>query len=157
MSSQLYSDLLAQSRALTEAEPDLIANLANISALLYEHIDDVNWLGFYLTRSDDELVLGPFQGRVACVRIPFGKGVCGVAAQSQECQRVEDVHQFAGHIACDSASNSEVVAPVVVNGKTVAVLDIDSPSIGRFSEEDEKGIKAIVEYCQSLDWSGLQR
>ena len=84
MSSQLYSDLLAQSRALTGAEPDLIANLANISALLYEHIDDVNWLGFYLTRSDDELVLGPFQGRVACVRIPFGKGVCGVAAQSQE-------------------------------------------------------------------------
>ena len=143
MSSQLYSDLLAQSRALTEAEPDLIANLANISALLYEHIDDVNWLGFYLTRSDDELVLGPFQGRVACVRIPFGKGVCGVAAQSQECQRVEDVHQFAGHIACDSASNSEVVAPIVVNGKTVAVLDIDSPSIGRFSEEDEKGIKVI--------------
>ncbi|KPD22648.1 GAF domain-containing protein [Idiomarina abyssalis] len=157
MSSQLYSDLLAQSRALTEAEPDLIANLANISALLYEHIDDVNWLGFYLTRLDDELVLGPFQGRVACVRIPSGKGVCGVAAQSQECQRVEDVHQFSGHIACDSASNSEVVAPIVVNGKTVAVLDIDSPSIGRFSEEDEKGIKAIAEYCQSLDWSGLQR
>ncbi|MGM0428923.1 MAG: GAF domain-containing protein [Pseudomonadota bacterium] len=157
MSSQLYSDLLAQSQALTEAEPDLIANLANISALLYEHIDDLNWLGFYLTRSDDELVLGPFQGRVACVRIPFGKGVCGVAAQSQECQRVEDVHQFAGHIACDSASNSEVVAPIVVNGKTVAVLDIDSPSVGRFSEEDEEGIKAIAKYCQSLDWSGLQR
>ncbi|MCK7458607.1 GAF domain-containing protein [Idiomarina aminovorans] len=156
MSSQLYSDLLAQSKALTEDEPDLIANLANISALLYEHIDDINWLGFYLTRSENELVLGPFQGRVACVRIPFGKGVCGVAAESQECQRVEDVHQFSGHIACDSASNSEVVAPIVVNGKTVAVLDIDSPSIGRFNETDAKGIMAIAEYCQTLNWPGLQ-
>lgn len=156
MSSQLYSDLLAQSRALTEGEPDLIANLANISALLYEHIEDINWLGFYLTRSDNELVLGPFQGRVACVRIPFGKGVCGVAAETQTCQRVEDVHQFAGHIACDSASNSEVVAPIIVNGKTVAVLDVDSPSVGRFSEEDAKAIQAIAEHCQTLNWQGLQ-
>jgi GAF domain-containing protein len=156
MSSQLYSDLLAQSRALTEGEPDLIANLANISALLYEHIEDINWLGFYLTRSDNELVLGPFQGRVACVRIPFGKGVCGVAAETQECQRVDDVHEFAGHIACDSASNSEVVAPIVVNGKTVAVLDVDSPSVGRFSEQDAKAIQAIAEYCQTLNWQGLQ-
>ncbi|MRJ43908.1 GAF domain-containing protein [Idiomarina loihiensis] len=156
MSSQLYSDLLAQSRALTEGEPDLIANLANISALLYEHIEDINWLGFYLTRSDNELVLGPFQGRVACVRIPFGKGVCGVAAETQTCHRVEDVHLFAGHIACDSASNSEVVAPIVVNGKTVAVLDVDSPSVGRFSEEDAKAIQAIADYCQTLNWQGLQ-
>ncbi|RUO72975.1 GAF domain-containing protein [Idiomarina ramblicola] len=157
MSSQLYSDLLAQTRALTEDEPDLIANLANISALLYEHIDDINWLGFYLVRSENELVLGPFQGRVACVRILFGKGVCGVAAETQACQRVDDVHQFAGHIACDSASNSEVVAPIVVNGKTVAVLDVDSPSVSRFGEQDAKGIQAIANYCQTLDWSGLQR
>lgn len=156
MSTQLYSDLLAQAKALTEGEPDLIANLANISALLFEQIDDVNWLGFYLTRSEDELVLGPFQGRVACVRISFGKGVCGVAAQSQTVQLVKDVHQFAGHIACDSASNSEIVAPIIVGGKTVAVLDVDSPSIGRFSEDDANGIQAIAEYCQSLDWSGLQ-
>lgn len=157
MSSQLYSDLLAQTRALTEGEPDLIANLANISALLFEHIEDINWIGFYLTRSENELVLGPFQGRVACVRISFGKGVCGVAAETQECQRVDDVHQFAGHIACDSASNSEVVAPIVVNGKTVAVLDVDSPSVGRFDEQDATGIQAIADYCKALDWSGLQR
>jgi len=156
MSSQLYSDLLAQSRALTEGEPDLIANLANISALLYEHIEDINWLGFYLARSDNELVLGPFQGRVACVRILFGKGVCGVAAETQECQRVEDVHEFDGHIACDSASNSEVVAPIVVNGKTVAVLDVDSPTVGRFSKQDVDAIQAIAEYCQTLNWQGLQ-
>lgn len=156
MSTQLYSDLLAQAKALTEGEPDLIADLANISALLFEQIDDVNWLGFYLARSEDELVLGPFQGRVACVRLSFGKGVCGVAAQSQTVQLVEDVHQFAGHIACDSASNSEVVAPIIVNGRTVAVLDVDSPSIGRFSEDDANGIQAIAEYCQTLDWSGLQ-
>lgn len=156
MSTQLYSDLLAQAKALTEGEPDLIANLANISALLFEQIDDVNWLGFYLARSEDELVLGPFQGRVACVRISFGKGVCGVAAQSQTVQLVEDVHQFAGHIACDSASNSEVVAPIIVNGRTVAVLDVDSPSIGRFSEDDANGIQTIAEYCQTLDWSRLQ-
>ncbi|MDV6315132.1 GAF domain-containing protein [Idiomarina sp. HP20-50] len=156
MSSQLYSDLLAQTKALTEGEPDLTANLANISALLYEHIENINWLGFYLARSEKELVLGPFQGRVACVRIPFGKGVCGVAAELRETQLVEDVHQFAGHIACDSASNSEVVSPIVVNGKTVAVLDVDSPSKGRFSEEDASGIQAIAEYCQALDWSELQ-
>lgn len=156
MSTQLYSDLLAQSRALTEDEPDLIANLANISALLYERIEHINWLGFYLARTDEELVLGPFQGRVACVRIPFGKGVCGVAAQSQECQRVHDVNQFSGHIACDSASNSEVVAPIVVEGRTVAVLDVDSPSVGRFSKDDAEGIQAIATYCESLDWSGVQ-
>ncbi|KPD23910.1 GAF domain-containing protein [Idiomarina zobellii] len=153
MKAKLYSDLLRQSQAITEGEPNLIANLANISALLYDTVDDINWLGFYLTDSDNELVLGPFQGKVACARIPFGKGVCGVGAQSQETQCVKNVHEFEGHIACDSASNSEIVAPIVVNGTTVAVLDIDSPSIGRFDNEDAEGFQKIADFCSTLNWS----
>ena len=153
MKAKLYSDLLRQSQAITEGEPNLIANLANISALLYDTVDDINWLGFYLTDSDNELVLGPFQGKVACVRIPFGKGVCGVGAQFQETQCVKNVHEFEGHIACDSASNSEIVAPIVVNGTTVAVLDIDSPSIGRFDSEDAEGFQKIADFCSTLNWS----
>jgi len=147
MKAKLYSDLLRQSQAITEGEPNLIANLSNISALLYDTVDDINWLGFYLTDSDNELVLG------ACVRIPFGKGVCGVGAQSQETQCVKNVHEFEGHIACDSASNSEIVAPIVVNGTTVAVLDIDSPSIGRFDNEDAEGFQKIADFCSTLNWS----
>ncbi|RUO81287.1 GAF domain-containing protein [Idiomarina tyrosinivorans] len=150
----LLDDMLKQAKALTEDEPDVIANLANISALIYEQMPRLNWVGFYLTREPEMLVLGPFQGRVACVRIPFGQGVCGTAAATQKLQRVADVNQFAGHIACDSASNSEVVAPIVVNGKTVAVLDVDSPELDRFSEQDAQGLAAIAEYCQQLNWAG---
>ena len=150
-----HSDLLLQCKAVTEDEPDLIANLANISAIIFDGMADINWAGFYFSRSDDELVLGPFQGKVACVRIAFGKGVCGVAAATKQLQHVDDVHQFSGHIACDAASNSEVVAPIIVNEKVVAVLDIDSPKIARFSEQDAAQIVAIAEYCQQLDWSQL--
>lgn len=147
-----YRSMQQQLTALVSGEPDLIANLANISAFLYDQLDDLNWLGFYIVR-DNELVLGPFQGKVACVRIPFSKGVCGVAASSQEIQRVADVHAFAGHIACDSASNSEIVLPIVVDGKTVAVLDIDSPMIGRFSATDEQGLAELLPLLETLNWA----
>ncbi|MBO6278096.1 MAG: GAF domain-containing protein, partial [Pseudomonas sp.] len=113
------------------------------SAFLYHQLDDLNWAGFYLNR-DEELVLGPFQGQIACVRIPFGRGVCGAAAASRQTQRVEDVHAFAGHIACDSASNSELVVPLIKDGRLIGVLDLDSPSIGRFSEQDQLGIEALA-------------
>lgn len=150
-----HSDLLLQCKAVTEDEPDLIANLANISAIIFDGMADVNWAGFYFARSQDELVLGPFQGKVACVRIPFGKGVCGVAATSKTMQHVDDVHQFSGHIACDAASNSEVVVPIIVDDKVVAVLDIDSPKVARFAKEDAAQLAAIAQYCQQFDWSQL--
>ncbi|RKD75770.1 GAF domain-containing protein [Sinobaca qinghaiensis] len=125
--------------ALLEGETDQTANLANASALLYEHFSSVNWAGFYLySQKEDELILGPFQGLPACVRIAIGKGVCGTAAQTFETQRVEDVHAFPGHIACDSASASEIVVPLVKNGVLLGVLDVDSPEQNRFSEEDQK-------------------
>ena len=146
-----YQSMQQQLTALVSGEPDLIANLANISAFIYDQLADLNWLGFYLTRNE-ELVLGPFQGKVACVRIPFGKGVCGTAASSQTIQRVADVHTYSGHIACDSASNSEIVLPIVVNGKTVAVLDIDSPSLNRFSATDEQGLALLLPLLETLDW-----
>ncbi|RUO38837.1 GAF domain-containing protein [Aliidiomarina shirensis] len=132
-------------------EPNLIANLANISAVLFDQLDNLNWLGFYLAEGE-ELVLGPFQGKVACVRIPFGKGVCGTAASSQTIQRIADVHEFPGHIACDAASNSEIVLPIVVDGKTVAVLDIDSPITNRFTDIDEAGLAALLPLLASLNW-----
>lgn len=138
-----YPQLLEQAKSLIAGEPDLIANLANISALLYHNLHDVNWAGFYLYK-DDQLVLGPFQGLPACIRIPMGKGVCGTAAASNSIQRIEDVHQFAGHIACDAASNSEIVIPITVNGTLLGVLDIDSPLLARFSADDEAGLVAIV-------------
>lgn len=146
-----YQSMQQQLAALVSGEPNLIANLANISAFLYDQLADLNWLGFYIVR-DEELVLGPFQGKVACVRIPFDKGVCGAAASSQTIQRVADVHVFPGHIACDSASNSEIVLPIVVNGKTVAVLDIDSPSLNRFSATDEQGLALILPLLEALNW-----
>ena len=118
--------------------------MANISALLFTSLEDINWAGFYLMDSPDELVLGPFQGNPACIRIPVGKGVCGAAAKTQETQLVEDVHAFAGHIACDAASNSEIVVPIFKDGKVFAVLDIDSPSVGRFDIEDRTGLEALV-------------
>ena len=142
-----YELLAGQLQALTEDERYFIPNLANASALIYENLPDLNWAGFYLTNPANEvpeLVLGPFQGKTACIRIPWGKGVCGTAAKTDSVQRIDDVHQFPGHIACDSASNSEIVIPIHAGGKVVGVLDIDSPVFSRFSEEDEKGLTALV-------------
>ncbi|MFK3973496.1 GAF domain-containing protein [Pseudomonas sp. NPDC087358] len=138
-----YRLLTAQLQSLLADERDFIANAAQFSAFLYSQLDDLNWAGFYLNRNE-ELVLGPFQGQIACVRIPFGKGVCGTAAQSRQTQRVVDVHEFPGHIACDSASNSELVVPLVKDGRLIAVLDLDSPSLARFSEADQAGIEQLV-------------
>ncbi len=148
-----YNLLLKQAEAITAGEPDLIANLSNISALVFEALDNVNWVGFYLTREPETLVLGPFQGKVACVRIPFNQGVCGAAASSRETQLVYDVHAFEGHIACDAASNSEVVVPLIVNDEVVGVFDLDSPSIGRFSQEDADGLTQIGRFIETLNWS----
>jgi L-methionine (R)-S-oxide reductase len=139
-----YALLKAQLESLLSDERDFIANAAQLSAFLYHQVADLNWAGFYLNR-DDELVLGPFQGQVACVRIAFGRGVCGAAAATLQTQRVEDVHAFAGHIACDSASNSELVVPLVKDGRLIGVLDLDSPKLARFSVEDQQGIEALVE------------
>lgn len=139
-----YELVIKQLSALIADEPDMIANLSNAAALLNQFLDDVNWAGFYIAR-DGVLVLGPFQGLPACVRIPFGKGVCGAAAASGRTQRVHDVHQFPGHIACDAASRSEIVVPLLKNGEVIAVLDIDSPSEGRFDETDEKMLGRFAE------------
>ena len=140
----LYRDLASALEALVAGEPDGIANMANASALIFESLPDVNWVGFY-RNVGSELVLGPFQGRAACIRIPFGKGVCGAAAQSLEVQRVEDVHAFPGHIACDSASNSEIVVPILRDGELLGVLDIDSPVTARFDADDEAGCVRLAE------------
>ena len=148
-----YDLLLAQADAITSGEPDLIANLSNLSALVYEALEDVNWVGFYLTRAPETLVLGPFQGKVACLRIDFGKGVCGTAAATRETQRVIDVHEFPGHIACDSASNSEVVVPLIVNDQVVGVFDLDSPSVGRFSVADAEGLTRLGRFIETLNWT----
>lgn len=141
---EFYQSLVKQTESLIDGEPNIIANMANISALLFTSLDDVNWAGFYLMDSPSELVLGPFQGNPACIRIPVGKGVCGTAAATAQTQLVEDVHVFAGHIACDAASNSEIVIPIHKNGEVFAVLDIDSPSIGRFDMDDKLGLEALV-------------
>ena len=138
-----YALLQAQLESLLADERDFIANAAQFSAFLYSQIEDLNWAGFYLNRNE-ELVLGPFQGQIACVRIPFGRGVCGAAAASRQTQRVEDVHAFAGHIACDSASNSELVVPLIKDDRLIGVLDLDSPSLSRFTEQDQQGIEALA-------------
>ena len=138
-----YNLLAAQVQALFADERDFIANAAQFSAFLYNQVDDLNWAGFYLNRNE-ELVLGPFQGQVACVRIPFSKGVCGAAAATRQTQRVEDVHAFPGHIACDSASNSELVVPLVKDGQLIGVLDLDSPSLARFTVQDQAGIEQLA-------------
>lgn len=138
-----YGLLCAQLESLLADERDFVANAAQFSAFIYSQVDDLNWAGFYLNRNE-ELVLGPFQGQVACVRIPFGRGVCGAAAASRQTQRVEDVHEFPGHIACDSASNSELVVPLVKEGKLIGVLDLDSPKLARFSEADQRGIEQLA-------------
>src|SRR5947209_6401765 len=134
----LYRQLIQAADALTDGEPDTVANMANIAALLWESLPELNWAGFY-RNVGGELVLGPFQGRAACIRIPFGKGVCGTAAATREAQRVEDVNAFPGHIACDSASVSELVVPIVHEDRLIGVLDLDSPRRGRFDKEDEAG------------------
>ncbi|MGG0050232.1 GAF domain-containing protein [Bacillus atrophaeus] len=139
-----YLLLLKQLEAITEDETDAIANYANASALLYHSLDEVNWAGFYFAK-EGELVLGPFQGLPACVRIPFGKGVCGTAYSNGTVKRVSDVHAFPGHIACDAASQSEIVLPIHVNGKVIGVLDIDSPVKNRFDEVDETFLTLFVE------------
>lgn len=143
-----YSTLCKQLRALTEGIPHPVANLANASALLLEHLDRINWAGFYLLEHN-MLVLGPFQGKTACIEIPIGKGVCGTAVAKDETIRVEDVHAFPGHIACDSASNSEIVIPIHVDGRTFGVLDIDSPFLNRFDEEDQAGLEDFVHLLES--------
>ena len=140
---EFYQQLHAQVEAIIAGENDAIANMANISALLFEALDQVNWAGFYRLVGN-ELILGPFQGKVACIRIPVGKGVCGTAVAQASTQRIADVHQFSGHIACDAASNSEIVIPVVVNDQIIAVLDIDSVAFDRFDEQDQAGLEAIV-------------
>ena len=141
--AELYAELVRAADALTGNERDAIANMANIAALLWEYLPDVNWTGFYRV-IDGELVLGPFQGKAACIRIPFGKGVCGTAAQSGETQLVEDVHAFPGHIACDANSASELVVPVRRNGTVIAVIDLDSPTLNRFDAEDSKGVELLA-------------
>ncbi len=143
-----YDELDAQLRALLGDEPDALACASNFVALLFTHLADVNWLGIYVLR-DDELVLGPFQGKPACVRIPVGSGVCGTAAAQRASQRVADVHAFPGHIVCDAASRSELVVPLEVDGKLIGVLDIDSPALSRFSAADQAGIERLcASFCE---------
>ena len=152
-----YKLLASQIKSLAEDEPHFIPVMSNASALLYENMEDLNWAGFYIMNKGS-LMLGPFQGKVACIRIELGKGVCGTAAQSDETQLVKDVHQFPGHIACDSASNSEIVVPIHSEGKVVAVLDIDSPSLGRFDENDKEGLEQFVKALEeAVDFTELTR
>ena len=147
---QQYAQLAGQARALLHGEPDRIANAANLSALVYHALPRLNWVGFYFF-DGTELVVGPFQGLPACVRIPLDRGVCGAAASSRQTQRIEDVHAFPGHIACDAASRSELVVPLVKDGALVGVFDLDSPDPARFDVQDQEGLEAIARiYVQSL-------
>lgn len=139
----LYRDLLAAIDALSAGEPDPVANMANASAVIWQYLPDLNWVGFYRLMGD-ELVLGPFQGKAACIRIPLGKGVCGTAAATRVTQRVEDVHAFPGHIACDAASRSELVVPIVAGKRLIGVLDLDSPLPARFDADDQAGCEALT-------------
>ena len=138
-----YKELIMQVDALTAGVPHLVANLANVSAAIWQEMDHINWAGFYLMENG-KLVLGPFQGKPACIEIAVGKGVCGTAVAERKTQLVEDVHQFPGHIACDSASNSEIVVPIYKNGEVFGVLDIDSPYYARFTAEDQAGMEELV-------------
>ena len=153
--SELYHHLAAQLRSLLEGERDFLANAANFCSLLFYTLPDLNWAGFYLYKGG-ELVLGPFQGKPACVRIHLGKGVCGTAAAERRTIVVEDVHEFPGHIACDSASNSEIVVPLLRGEHLIGVLDLDSPLRGRFGLEDREGLEGLVElFLQLTDLEGL--
>lgn len=150
---ELYANLQLQLRALLEGERDLIANAANCAALLYHSLPDVNWAGFYFYK-EGELVLGPFQGVPACVRIAIGKGVCGAAAELRQTVVVENVHDFPGHIACDSASNSEIVVPLLKDKQLIGLLDLDSPSLARFDEDDAQGLNEVAEiFIQAVQGS----
>lgn len=140
---ELYDDLASAARGLVAGEPDPVANMANVAALVWQYVDRLNWAGFYRV-VDGELVLGPFQGKPACIRIPFGQGVCGAAAASGGVQLVPDVHAFPGHIACDAASRSELVVPVLRDGKVIAVIDLDSPEPARFDADDAAGVVKLA-------------
>ncbi len=145
-----YTQLVAQARALIQGEPDRVANAANLAALVYHALPDLNWVGFYFY-DGTELVVGPFQGLPACVRIALDKGVCGAAARTRQTQRVADVEAFPGHIACDAASRSELVVPLVHDGALVGVFDLDSPRVNRFDEQDQQGLEAIAQiFLESL-------
>lgn len=144
-----YDRIVQQLAALTDGVPYVVANLANASALLWQELPDLNWAGFYIM-TDGALVLGPFQGKTACIRIPVGRGVCGTAVAEGKVQRVENVHDFPGHIACDSASNSEIVLPLFRHGKIWGVLDIDSPLVGRFTEEDQAGLEKVAAQLEKV-------
>ena len=147
-----YKMMLEQLRALVSQDPDYVTALSSAAALLWESLDDINWAGFYLVRGEI-LAVGPYQGKVACIHIPKGKGVCGTAWEKNEIQLVPDVHQFPGHIACDSASNSEIVLPILHDGSVVAAMDIDSPSFSRFGEEDRDGLALLCDHLsRSLVW-----
>ena len=150
-SEDFYDLLKLQVMGLTEDVPHFIANISNISALLKDALQDINWVGFYFMK-DGQLVLGPFQGKPACIEIAVGRGVCGTAVAQDQIQLVKNVHDFPGHIACDSASNSEIVVPMHVDGKVVGVLDIDSPTVGRFSESDAKGLSEIIAIIDKMAW-----
>jgi GAF domain-containing protein len=139
-----YDALVSEAKALCFDEPDTIANMANISAVLFHGLVDINWAGFYIVKNE-QLVLGPFQGKPACIRIPIGRGVCGTAAQTRQIQIVDNVHEFSGHIACDAQSSSEIVLPIVKDNQLIAVLDIDSPSLSRFSNVDAEHLSKIVD------------
>jgi len=141
--ADLHAELCVSASALVQDEPDGVANMANVAALIWQFLPDLNWAGFY-RMVDGELVLGPFIGKPACIRIAMGQGVCGAAAQSGQTQLVPDVHAFPGHIACDAASRSELVVPVIRDGKVIAVIDLDSPSPARFDEDDARGIEALA-------------
>lgn len=148
----LYAGLLRQAQALLEGERCPLPNMANLAALLWGTLEGVNWVGFYVMH-EDMLVLGPFQGKPACIRIPLGRGVCGTAAALGETQLVPDVHAYPGHIACDGASRAEVVAPVICAGKVVAVLDVDSPVKGRFTQADQQGLESLAQLlARACDW-----
>lgn len=148
---QFYNFLKIQVIGLTEDVPHFIANMSNISALLNDALGNINWVGFYFM-TDGQLVLGPFQGKPACIEIAVGRGVCGRAVTEDKVQLVEDVHKFPGHIACDGASNSEIVVPMHVHGEIVGVLDIDSPLVGRFTEDDKKGLVEIIQAMEGMSW-----
>ncbi|TQV84425.1 GAF domain-containing protein [Aliikangiella coralliicola] len=151
---QFYQSLSEQLTALLEGETNWLTNLSQFSAFLNMQLEDINWVGFYLSQPDSDLLLGPFQGNVACVRIPLGKGVCGTAAQKQKTLVVEDVDQFDGHIACDARSRSEVVCPLVIDGKLWGVLDIDSPSLNRFDQQDADGLENLMKILiDATEWS----
>ncbi len=147
--SELYAELAEAASAVVAGERDTVANMANLAALIWQFVPRLNWAGFY-RMVDGELVLGPFQGKPACIRIPLGKGVCGAAAASGKTQLVEDVHAFPGHIACDAASRSELVVPVIANGRVLAVIDLDSPEPARFDGDDAAGIERIAALAAGL-------